>query len=74
MDDALNGRVECHSGYAYAERPLALYWKGSRLEIETVEATRRTPAGKQFRVHTRDQQVFELTYLEATDQWHIIRL
>ena len=41
--------VECHSGYAYAERPVALVWEGERLEIEAVEAEWRIPGGKRFR-------------------------
>ncbi len=63
--------VECHSGYAYAERPVALRWEGQRLEIERVEAEWRAPGGKQFRVRTRDGRSFELFYEEILEEWRI---
>ncbi len=63
--------VECHSGSAYAERPVALTWQGERLEIEAVEARWRIPGGLRFRVRTADGQVFELFYGELYDEWRI---
>ena len=63
--------VECHSGYAYAERPVALRWLDERLEIEQVEAEWRIPGGKRFRVRVRDGQVFELFYEELYDEWRV---
>ncbi len=71
MGDALTGRVECHSGYAYAERPTALEWEGQRLEVTAVEARWRTPAGPAFRVACTSNQRFELIYREADDTWEI---
>ena len=64
--------VECHSGYAYAERPVALAWQGQRLAVAAVLERRRTPEGVSFRVRTSDEQVFELHYDELHDQWSII--
>ena len=26
--------VECHSGFSYAEKPVALTWEGQRLEVQ----------------------------------------
>ena len=66
--------VECHSGFEYAERPVALWWSGARLEIEAVEAQWRIPGGKKFRVRTADGQVFELLYVELYDEWRIHQL
>jgi hypothetical protein len=63
--------VECHSGYTYAERPVALNWEGSRREIEAVEAEWRIPGGRRFRVRTVDGQTFELFYGELYDEWRI---
>ncbi len=63
--------VECHSGYAYAERPLALTWQGQRLAIASILEQVRVPAGKRFRVRTQDGQEFELVYHEVTDEWRI---
>lgn len=63
--------VECHSGYTYAERPVALRWQGERLEIEAIESQWRVPDEKHFRVRTRDDQVFELVYSEVHDEWQV---
>jgi hypothetical protein len=63
--------VECHSGYEYAERPIAVWWQGERLEVESVEAQWRISGGKKFRVRTRDNRVFELLYVELYDEWRI---
>jgi hypothetical protein len=64
-------RVECHSGYAYAQRPTALWWAGARLEVKAVQAEWRTPEGKRFRVRTSDGQVFELSYSELYAEWRV---
>ena len=71
MGDAVNDPVECHSGYEYAERPIALHWQGERLEIASIEAEWRIPGGKRFRVRTSDGQRFELFYGELYDDWRI---
>jgi hypothetical protein len=65
----MDAAVECHSGYAYAERPIALLWQGERLEIKTILAEWQTPDGKHFRVQTTDDQNFELIYRIAEDAW-----
>lgn len=63
--------VECHSGFEYAEKPVALHWRGERLEIAEIEAAWRIPGAKKFRVRTVDGQVFELFYGELYDEWRI---
>lgn len=65
------GAVECHSGYTYGERPVAFEWRGRRLRVAEVEATWRLPDGRAFRLRTDDGQVFELSYSEPDDVWHI---
>ncbi len=60
--------VECHSGYTYAEKPLALTWEGRRLEIAAILAQWRTPEEKHFRVRTSDGREFELVYSEASHE------
>jgi hypothetical protein len=62
-------RVECRSEIAYAERPTALYWQGQRLLVSDVLASWRVPEGVRFRVRAEDDQVFELVYNEAGDNW-----
>jgi hypothetical protein len=63
--------VECHSGYEYAERPVAVWWQGRRLAVEAVEAEWRISGGKKFRVRTTGGQVFELLYVELYDEWRV---
>jgi hypothetical protein len=63
--------VECHSGFTYADRPVALTWEGQRLEIVQILADWRTPEKKLFRVRTTDDREFELAYSPATDEWQI---
>lgn len=63
--------VECHSGFAYAERPIALTWEGERLEIAEIESMWRIPGGRCFRVQVQDGRVFELFYGELYDEWRI---
>jgi hypothetical protein len=70
MDDFQ--KVECRSSSTYAERPLAFYWQGQRLEVERILARWRTPATSCFRVLARgDQGTFELQYDESADAWRI---
>ncbi len=63
--------VECHSGFAYPERPVAMQWQGRRLEIQSVLFSWRSPEAIHFRVHADDGQEYELAYYEADDDWHI---
>jgi hypothetical protein len=63
--------VECRSDTEYAERPLSLIWQGHRHEIAEVFARWRGPGEKGFRVKTTKGLVFELTYQEFSDNWHI---
>jgi len=63
--------VECHSGFEYAERPLALCLEGQRMEIIETEAEWRIPEGHCFRVRTKNGQKFELFYDELCDEWKI---
>lgn len=71
MDHMSPDPVECHSGYEYAERPLAIHWEGERLEIEAIEERWRIPGGKCFRVRVRDGRRFELFYGELYDEWRV---
>lgn len=64
--------VECYSGHTYAERPRVLCQDGKRFEIETIEAEWHSPKGRHFRVITKNGDVFELIYDQATDNWQLI--
>jgi hypothetical protein len=65
-------KVECHSGYTYTERPVAVVWEGCRQEIVAIEAEWRSPEGRGFRVVTSLGQRFVLQYHEAQDEWRIL--
>lgn len=63
--------VECHSGYTYGERPIAFQWEGQRLVVADIEAIWRLPDGRRFRLRAEDGRVFELSYDERSDVWHV---
>jgi hypothetical protein len=63
--------VECHSGFTYAEKPLAFIWQGKRQHLVNITAQGYTPHVRWFRVITLDQQVFKLSCNEDTDAWTI---
>ena len=65
--------VECHSGYEYAERPMAIHWQGDRLEIDLITNRWRSPDGKHFKVQTIDGQIFEIFYDAASNEWNILQ-
>lgn len=61
--------VECYSGYAYAERPVAFVWRGQRYQVEQILKRWRSPEGPGFLVLTSGDIRFELIYSEADDEW-----
>ena len=68
------GKVECHSSFAYIDRPIAFYWEGKRLPITEIEARWRLPDGHRFQVRVEDSRTFELYYDEPNNEWHILIL
>jgi hypothetical protein len=64
-------RVECHSGYTYAERPVEFVWDERRYLVERVLNQWRLPDGPGFRVLTTAGEQFELTYSETKDEWSL---
>ena len=66
--------VECHSGFTYADKPVALRWENRRLEITGITAHWRSPEARHFRVYTTTGQEFELSYREADNEWQIMEL
>ncbi len=71
MADEMKDLVECHSEFAYAERPIALQWENQRLAIAEIEDTWRIPGAKCFRVRVEDGRRFELFYGELYDEWRV---
>ena len=54
MGEELGPEVECYSGNAYAERPIALHWEGQRVEINDIQERWRAPGRLCFRVGDED--------------------
>ena len=63
--------VECHAGYAYAERPRSFLWGDKRLSVIEIIERKRTPEGRYFRVIADDNLAFVLIYDEADDAWQV---
>jgi hypothetical protein len=66
--------VECHSGFTYAEKPVALTYLGQRLEVAEILAQGRIPEEKWFRVRTSDGRAFLLRFGEVSGEWQIQQL
>jgi hypothetical protein len=71
MGEKLAPAVECYSGSAYAERPIAVHWEGQRVEIVAIVERWRTPGQICFRVRAEDDRRFELFYNELNDLWEV---
>lgn len=77
MSDSV--RVECYSGYTYAQEPRAFEWQGQRYQVKHIAKRWRTPIGPAFRVEgiaILDSQspisiLVELHYLETEDKWTV---
>ncbi|MDH7488722.1 MAG: hypothetical protein QHH80_04350 [Anaerolineae bacterium] len=62
-------RVECYSGYQYAQEPRAVERPEGRAEVASVLRRWREPRGPAFRVRLADGNEATLRYDEALDQW-----
>jgi hypothetical protein len=74
LGEDLNDLVKCYSGDEYAQRPTALCWEDQWLDVSAIEVQWRTPHGKAFRVRTRDNRGFELSWNESADEWKITEI
>jgi hypothetical protein len=63
--------VICYSGHCYAQRPLAFFAEGQRLEVSGVETEWASPSQRGFKVRTGDGRRFKLIYNESGDQWQV---
>lgn len=70
----MGDQVECRSDFAYAQRPVAFYWQGERLEVAEIVTQSRNPTGISFRVRTKESGIFDLDYDINTDQWSVHQL
>lgn len=67
----MSNSVICRSDSAYAERPLAFFWQGRRIEIVSILARWRTPEGRRFLVKTQEFGLFNLCYDEHNKTWQV---
>jgi hypothetical protein len=65
-------KVQCYSGYAYAEEPRSFVWQAQELGIKSIEKAWQEPDKRLFRVVTEDGKLFELCYNESNDQWSAV--
>ena len=63
--------VECYSGSRYAERPVTFEFLGQTHMVKAVVQTWRSPSAFHYRLRTEEDESFELTYYEGTDEWVI---
>ena len=69
-----NLKVNCYSGHTYAEEPRSFLWEGIEYEVQEIEKAWQEPGEKHFRVHTKDNKLFQLCYNETEKQWSLIEL
>ncbi|MFH0768690.1 MAG: hypothetical protein V1932_03875 [Chloroflexota bacterium] len=67
-----NLKVNCYSGYIYAERPMSFLWEGVEYQVEKIEKAWLEPGERHFQVHTRDNKLFRLCYNETNNEWALI--
>jgi len=69
-----NLKVDCYSGYTYAERPRSFQWEGVEYEVAEVEKAWQEPGERHFRVRTTDDKRFRLCYREAEKEWSLTEM
>jgi hypothetical protein len=70
-------RVECYSGYTYAQEPRSFEWQGQRYQVGRIAKRWRTPFGPAFRVQVTGisdspspiSNWVDLHYSDAEDKW-----
>ena len=65
-------KVQCRSGYTYAERPESFIYRHEDYEVEEIEWQWREPGEIHFGIITRDRKFFELCYNEHKDEWSLV--
>jgi hypothetical protein len=64
-------RVECYSGYTFAQEPRAFEVEGARHFVETIERAWLKPGARCFRVRDLEQHAWVLIYRENEEVWEI---
>ena len=66
-----NLKVNCYSGHTYAEELRSFLWEGIEYEVEKLEKSWQEPGKRCFKVHTKDDKLFQLCYNEIEKQWSL---
>jgi hypothetical protein len=66
-------QVECHSGFTYADRPRTFVWEGERAFVDVITAEWQTPEHKHFVVRSKKNQLFELIFEFASQNWKVLQ-
>lgn len=69
-----NLKVDCYSGYTYAERPRSFVWQEVEYQVAEVEKAWQGPGERHFQVKTTDDRRFRLCYHEAEKEWLLTEL
>ena len=69
-----NIKVNCYSGYTYAESPRSFEWEGVEYEVEEIEGAWVEPGQRHFQARTKDNKLFKLCYNETEKQWSLTEL
>lgn len=64
-------RVQCYSGYIYAERPESFVYRNENYQVERVDREWQEPGERYFRVLTGDRKFFELCYNYQKEEWSL---
>jgi len=67
-------KVNCYSGYTYAERPASFLWQDIEYKVQEIEKAWQEPGERHFQLRTQDNKLFQLCYNETQRQWSLIEL
>jgi hypothetical protein len=73
MHTAEDAAVECLSGHTYADRPIAVHWKGKRYHVLKILSRWRSPEELGYGVRTEGDLSFILHYHFSEDDWAVER-
>ena len=78
MNDLIEVKVRCHSGYKSDEYPACFYWDNIRFDIKDIldrwyqgDLNPEFPAAYYFKVKTNDEKVYILKHEDTSDKWYL---
>ncbi len=67
----MNPLVECHSGYEYAEHPIAFRVEDVRHNVARIVKEWNDPNGKHFLVEDTGGDIYQLDYWNEKSEWQV---